>query len=195
MCQTTNIKQKTGDLGEALKGADILISCSKSGPGVIFPEQIKGMAKNAIVFPSANPIPEIWPWEAKEAGARIVGTGRSDFPNQVNNSMGFPAIFRGVLDVRATTITDEMCIAAAEALAQYTEERGISEDDIIAKMDEPEAFIREAVAVGMKAQEQGVATVKLSAEELRKKAQTIITSAQGQANALVKDGFIAQAIT
>ena len=195
MCQTTNSKQQTGDLGVALKGADILISCSKSGPGVILPEQIKVMAKDAIVFPSANPIPEIWPWEAKEAGARIVGTGRSDFPNQVNNSMGFPAIFRGVLDVRASTITDEMCIAAAEALAQYAEERGINEENIIAKMDEPEAFIREAVAVGMKAQEQGVAAVKISAEELRKKAKTIIESAQGQAEALVNDGFIAPAVT
>ena len=195
MCQTTNIEQKTGDLGVALKDADILISCSKSGPGIIFPEQIKGMAKEAIVFPSANPIPEIWPWEAKEAGARIVGTGRSDFPNQVNNSMGFPAIFRGVLDVKANTITDEMCIAAAESLAQYAEERGISEENIIAKMDEPEAFVREAVAVGMKAQEQGVAAVKISAEELRKKAKTIIDSAQGQAKALVKDGFIAPAVT
>jgi len=195
MCQTTNSEQKTGDLGMALKGADILISCSKSGPGVILPEQVRGMAKDAIVFPSANPIPEIWPWEAKEAGARIVGTGRSDFPNQVNNSMGFPAIFRGVLDVKANTITDEMCIAAAVSLAEYAEERGISEDDIIAKMDEPEAFVREAVAVGMKAQEQGVAGVKISAEELRKKAETIINSAQGQAEALVKDGFIAPAVT
>ena len=195
MCRTTNAEQKTGDLGVALKGADILISCSKSGPGIIFPEQIKGMAKEAIVFPSANPIPEIWPWEAKEAGARIIGTGRSDFPNQVNNSMGFPAIFRGVLDVKANTITDEMCIAAAESLAQYAEERGISEDNIIAKMDEPEAFVREAVAVGMKAQEQGVAAVKISAEELRIKAKTIIDSAQGQAKALVNDGFIAPAVT
>jgi malate dehydrogenase (oxaloacetate-decarboxylating) len=109
--------------------------------------------------------------------------------------MGFPAIFRGVLDVKASTITDEMCIAAAESLAQYAEERGISEDNIIAKMDEPEAFIREAVAVGMKAQEQGVAAVKISAEDLRKKAKTIIDSAQGQAKALVNDGFIAPAVT
>ncbi len=195
MCQTTNSEQQTGDLGVALKGADILISCSKSGPGTILPEQIKNMAKEAIVFPSANPIPEIWPWEAKEAGARIVGTGRSDFPNQVNNSMGFPAIFRGVLDVKASTITDEMCIAAAVSLAEYAEERGISEENVIAKMDEPEAFIREAVAVGMKAQEQGVAAENSSAEELRKKAKTIIESAQGQAEALVKDGFIAPAVT
>ena len=124
-----------------------------------------------------------------------MGTGRSDFPNQVNNSMGFPAIFRGVLDVKASTITDEMCIAAADSLAEYAEERGINEEDIIAKMDEPEAFIREAVAVGMKAQEQGVAAVKISAEDLRTKVQTVIESAQGQAETLVKEGYIAKAVT
>jgi len=195
MCQITNSEQKTGDLGVALKGADVLISCSTPGPGIISPEHVKGMAKDAIVFPSANPIPEIWPWEAKEAGARIVGTGRSDFPNQVNNSMGFPAIFRGVLDVRAKTITDEMCIAAAVALAQYAEERGINEDDIIANMDEPDVFIREAVAVGMKAQEQGVAQIKVSADELRKNAEKMICSAQDQARALTESGCIEQAVT
>jgi len=192
-CQTTNPQQMTGTLTEALKGADILISCSKSGPGVIMPEQIKGMAKDAITFITANPVPEIWPWECKEAGARIIGTGRSDFPNQVNNSMGFPAIFRGVLDVRASTITDEMCLAAADALARYAEKRGINDDNIIATMDEPEAFVREAVAVAMKAQEQGVAKLKLSAEELRKKAETKISHSQAQARALVKGGFIPSA--
>ena len=141
----------------------------------------------------ANPIPEIWPWECKEAGARIIGTGRSDFPNQVNNSVCFPAIFRGVLDVQARTITDEMCIAAAEAVAKYSQDRGVNDDNIVAKMDEREVFIREAVAVGMKAQEQGVAKLKVSAGELRQKAETMIASAQGQVDALVKDGFIAPA--
>ena len=195
LCQATNPDGKSGDLTEALKDADILISYSRSGPGVIVPEQIRGMAKDAIVFAAANPIPEIWPWEAKEAGARIVGTGRSDFPNQINNSIGFPAIFRGVLDVQAKTITDEMCIAAAEALANYAQERGITDDDIVARMDEREAYIREAVAVGMKAQEQGIARLRVNADELRKKAETMIASAQGQADVLVKDGFIASAIT
>ena len=192
-CQITNPEQKTGGLAEAAKGADVLISCTKSGPGIITPEQIKGMAKDSIVFPMANPIPEIWPWECKEAGARIIGTGRSDFPNQVNNSVCFPAIFRGVLDVQARTITDEMCIAAAEAVAKYSQDRGVNDDNIVAKMDEREVFIREAVAVGMKAQEQGVAKLKLSAGELRQKAETMIASAQGQVDALVKDGFIAPA--
>jgi malate dehydrogenase (oxaloacetate-decarboxylating) len=86
------------------------------------------MAADAVVFACANPAPEVWPWEAKEAGARIVGTGRSDFPNQVNNSLGFPGIFRGVLDVRARTITDEMAMAAAEALATTGETRGLDEE-------------------------------------------------------------------
>jgi malate dehydrogenase (oxaloacetate-decarboxylating) len=194
-CQITNPEGGTGSLTDALKGADILISYSKSGPGVITTEQIKGMAKDAICFTCANPIPEIWPWECKEGGAKIVGTGRSDFPNQVNNSIGFPAIFRGVLDVQAKTIRDEMCIAAAESLAKYAEKRGMNEDDIVPKMDEREAYVDEAVAVGMKAQEQGIAGLKVSPDELRQKAESMISSAQEQANCLVKNGLIAQAVT
>lgn len=194
-CQTTNAENRAGGLAEALKGADVLISLSKSGPGVISPEQIKGMASDAICFVCANPIPEIWPWECKEAGARVVGTGRSDFPNQVNNSVGFPAIFRGVLDVQAKTITDEMCITAAESLAGYAEKRGINEDDIVPRMDERGAFIEEAVAVGMKAQELGIAGLKVSADELRKNAEAMITGAQEQTDCLVKAGLIPPAVT
>jgi len=194
-CQSTNSEGKTGSLTEALKGADILISYSHSGPGIINPEQIKGMTKNAICFVCANPIPEIWPWEAKEAGARIVATGRSDFPNQVNNSIGFPAIFRGVLDVEAKTITDKMCIVAAESLAKYAEERGISEEYIAPTMGETEAFVREAVDVGMEAQKEGIARVKISRDELRKKSETMILSAKEQADVLVKAGCIAPAVT
>ena len=194
-CQTTNAEKRTGDLTEALKGADVLISYSKSGPGVITPEQIKLMAKDAICFVCANPIPEIWPWEAKEAGARIVATGRSDFPNQVNNSTGFPAIFRGVLDVEAKTITDDMCIVAAESLAKYAEERGMSEEYIAPTMGEPEAFIREAVDVGMKAQELGMASKQISRDELRKKVEPMINSTREAHDALVKAGCIAPAVT
>jgi malate dehydrogenase (oxaloacetate-decarboxylating) len=194
-CTTTNAEGRTGDLTAALKDADVLISYSKSGPGAINPEQIKGMTKNAICFVCANPIPEIWPWEAKEAGARIVATGRSDFPNQVNNSIGFPAIFRGVLDVEAKTITDKMCIVAAESLAKYAEERGISEEYIAPTMGETEAFVREAVDVGMEAQKEGIARVKISRDELRKKSETIILSAKEQADVLVKAGCIAPAVT
>jgi len=190
LCQRTNPEKRTGDIAEALRGADICISLSKSGPGTIEPEWVKGMAKDAILFACANPIPEIWPWEAKEAGAKIVATGRSDFPNQVNNSTGFPAIFRGTLDVKARTITDEMCIAAAYELAQYAEDKGISEDYISPTMDESEAFIREAVAVGMKAIEQGVARDNLTREELTKRAEKMIRESREATALLMKSGLI-----
>jgi malate dehydrogenase (oxaloacetate-decarboxylating) len=195
ICQDTNAEKRTGGLIEALKSADVLISFSKSGPEVITPEQIKGMAKDAICFVCANPIPEIWPWEAKEAGAKIVATGRSDFPNQVNNSMVFPALFRGVLDVGAKVITDKMCIAAAEELAKFAEEHGLSEDYIIPTMAEEEAFVREAVAVGMKAQQLGIARIKMSRDELYRKVKSMITNAKGMANALVKEGYVASMVT
>jgi len=133
---------------------------------------------------------EIWPWEAKEAGARIVATGRSDFPNQVNNSLGFPAIFRGTLDVKARTITDEMCITAAYELAKCAEDRGISEDYIIPTMGEWEVFVREAVAVGLKAIEQGVAREKLSREELTKRAEKMIGESRATTALLMKSGLI-----
>jgi len=190
LCQKTNPEKRTGSICEALKGADVCISLSKSGPNIIKSEWVKAMSKEAIVFACANPIPEIWPWEAKEAGAKIVATGRSDFPNQVNNSIGFPGIFRGVLDVRARTITDEMCIAAAYELAKCAEEKGISEDYIIPTMAETEVFIKEAVAVGMKAMEQGVAREKLSRGELAKRAEKMIKEAKEATNLLMKAGLI-----
>jgi len=190
LCQRTNSERRTGGIAEALKGADVCISLSKSGPDVILPEWVKGMAKDAILFACANPIPEIWPWEAKEAGAKIVATGRSDFPNQVNNSIGFPAIFRGTLDVRARTITDEMCIEAAHELAKCAEDRGLHEDYIAPTMAEWEVFIREAVAVGMKAQEQGVARIKVSREELTKQAEKMIREARETTTLLMKEGYI-----
>ena len=190
LCLKTNPDKRTGGMDEALRGTDVCISLSKSGPDTIKPEWLKGMAKDAIGFFCANPIPEIWPWEAKEAGVRIVATGRSDFPNQVNNSTGFPAIFRGTLDVRARTITDEMCIAAAYSLAQYAEDKGISEDYISPTMDESEAFIQEAVAVGMKAIEQGVARDNPTREELTKRAEKIIRESREATALLMKSGLI-----
>ena len=155
MANITNGRQLTGKLEDALVGADVLSAASTPGPDVIKKEWI-------------------WPWDAKEAGARVVATGRSDFDNQVNNSLGFPGIFRGALDVRAKTITDEMCIAAAEALAGYVERTGLNENHIMPRMDEPEVFVEEAVAVGMKAIEQGLARVILTKEQLRKSAETAI---------------------
>jgi len=190
LCQRTNPEKRSGGIADALKGADICISLCQSGPGVILPEWVRGMAQDAIVFACANPIPEIWPWEAKETGVRIMATGRSDFPNQVNNSIVFPAVFRGALDVRAKTITDEMCIAAAYELAKCAEDRGINEDNIIPTMAEQEAFIREAAAVGMKAQEQGIARITASREELTKQAEHMIKEARETTALLMKEGFI-----
>jgi malate dehydrogenase (oxaloacetate-decarboxylating) len=190
LCLKTNPEKRTGGIAEALKGIDVCISLSKSGPDTIKPGWVKAMAKDAIFFACANPVPEIWPWEAKEAGARIVATGRSDFPNQVNNSTGFPAIFRGTLDVKARTITDEMCIAAAYALATYAEEQGISEEYISPTMDESEALIQEAVAVGMKAVEQGVAREKPNREELTKRAEKMIKESREVTTLLMKSGLI-----
>ena len=190
LCLRTNPEKRAGGIPEALKGADVCISLSKSGPDTIKPEWMKAMAKDAIAFTCANPIPEIWPWDAKEAGVKVVATGRSDFPNQVNNSIGFPGIFRGTLDVRARTITDEMCIAAAYELARCAEEKGISEDYILSTMEEWEVFIREAVAVGMKAIEQGVAREKLSRDELTKQAERIIRQSRETTTYLMKAGLI-----
>lgn len=193
MCVNSNKEQRAGGIKEALKDADICIAASKPGPGTIKPEEVKGMADKSIVFATANPIPEIWPWEAKEAGAYIVATGRSDFANQINNSLGFPGIFRGTLDVMAKTITDEMCIAAAFELAKTAEDNGIHEEYIVPTMDEWEVFPREAVAVGMKAIEQGIARRKESRQTLMEEAMDIIRKSRSQTELLMKEGFIAKA--
>ena len=190
--QKTNGEGRTGDIAEAFKGVDAVVAASKPGPNTIKKEWVKTMASNAIIFACANPIPEIWPWDAEDAGARIVATGRSDFPNQVNNSLGFPGIFRGVLDVKAKTITDDMCIAAATELASFAEERGMSEKDILPRMDEWEVFPREAVACALKSIEQGVARVKPSRQELYERASAIIRNARESTELLMKHGLIKQ---
>ncbi|UCG44467.1 MAG: NADP-dependent malic enzyme [candidate division WOR-3 bacterium] len=190
MCEISNKWDIRGDSAAAIKDADVLIALSKPGPGTVKPEWISSMTKDAIVFVCANPIPEIWPWEAEEAGAAIVATGRSDFPNQVNNSLGFPGIFRGALDVNARTITDEMCIAAALELAKVAEDRGLKRDYLIPTMDDWEVFPREAVAVGMKAIEQGVARIEMSRDELMKTATAKIKESRDVLQHLMKEGFI-----
>jgi len=192
LCQITNAEGREGDIPDAMRGADVVIALSRSGPGVIQPEWITAMARDSIVFVCANPVPEIWPWEAKEAGARIVATGRSDFPNQVNNSLGFPGIFRGTLDVRARTITDEMCFAAAQALADQIGDR-MDEEHILPTMDDWEVFPREAAAVAIKAQEQGVARLVKSYEELYHHAHEIIRRSREQTRVMMDEGFIAKA--
>jgi malate dehydrogenase (oxaloacetate-decarboxylating) len=190
LCNSTNAEGREGGIAEAMKGADVVIALSRPDPDTIQPDWIKTMAKDPIVFACANPIPEIWPWDAMEAGAAVVATGRSDFANQVNNSLGFPGIFRGVLDVQARTITDEMCIAAAMELATMAEEKGITPDYIIPTMAEWEVFPREAVAVAMKAQEQGVARLSLSREELYETAERIIRRAREATQMLFDNEFI-----
>ncbi|MBS7604965.1 NADP-dependent malic enzyme [Candidatus Bathyarchaeota archaeon] len=190
LTQITNAEGREGGIPEAMRGVDAVVGASRPGPDVIKKEWIKMMADNPIVFACANPIPEIWPWEAKEAGARIVATGRSDFPNQVNNSLGFPGIFRGVLDVRAKTITDDMCIAAAEELAKFAEEKGIHEDYILPTMEDWEVYPREAVACALKSIEQGVARIKLSRQELYERSVAIIKNARESLEALMRHGLI-----
>jgi malate dehydrogenase (oxaloacetate-decarboxylating) len=190
LSKTTNSDGRDGGIDEAMKGTDACIALSKSGPGVLTKSQVRGMSDNPIVFACANPIPEIWPWEAEEGGAKVVATGRSDFPNQLNNSLGFPGIFRGTIDVRAKTITDEMCLAAAAELAKLAEERGLSAKSIIPNMDDWEVFPREATSVAEKAMEQGVARLKLSREEIYSSARTIIKRAREQTKQLMRSGFI-----
>ena len=189
LCQQTNQEARQGSIAEAMKGVDVVIALSKPGPDVIKPEWVQSMNSDAIVFSCANPIPEIWPWVAKEAGARIVSTGRSDFPNQVNNSLGFPGIFRGTLDVRATTITDEMCFAAAEALADQIGD-DLDEDHLLPTMDDWEVFPKEAAAVGMMAQKQGVARLEKSYDELLESATRVIKRSRDLTAMMEKDGFI-----
>jgi malate dehydrogenase (oxaloacetate-decarboxylating) len=189
LCQITNAEGRQGEIPDAMKGADVVIALSRSGPGVVLPEWIETMANDAILFACANPVPEIWPWEAKAAGARVVATGRSDFPNQVNNSLGFPGIFRGALDVRARTITDEMCFAAARALADHVGDQ-LSEVQILPTMDDWEVFPREAAAVAVKAQEQGVARLEFTYDELYDHARQIIQRSRDLTHQMMEEGFI-----
>ncbi len=190
ICIKTNREGRVGGLKHAIKGADVLIALSTPGPGVVPKSLVSTMNDDSVVFACANPVPEIWPWEAKEAGAKIVATGRSDFPNQVNNSIGFPAIFRGTLDVRAKTITDEMCIAAAKEIARVAEEKGLSEDKIVPSMSDHQLFPREATAVGLQAMKQGLARLTISREELHHRASSIINHARGAIELLMKQGVI-----
>src|SRR5437016_10279766 len=186
----TNGGDREGGIAEAMRDADVAIAASKPGPGVIQKDWVASMADDAILFVIANPVPEIWPWEAAEAGARVIATGRSDFPNQVDNNLGFPGIFRGTLDVRARTITDEMCIAAAEELATVAEEKGLDETPIVPTMDEIDVFAREAAAVGMKAIEQGIARVRKTRNELYDNAIEMIRRAREETKFLMQEGFI-----
>ena len=146
MTEVTNLEQQTGTLADAMKGADIFVGVS--APGIVSAEMVASMNKDAILFAMANPVPEIMPDVAKAAGARVVGTGRSDFPNQVNNVVAFSGIFKGALEGRATKITEEMKLAAANAIASLVPDDELSDDNIM-----PEAFnpkVAEVVAAAVK---------------------------------------------
>ncbi len=187
-CTTTNADAVRGGIAEALRGADVCLAFSQGG--VIEPGWVEAMSSDPVVFACANPIPEIWPWEAAAAGARIVATGRGDFPNQVNNSLGFPGIFRGALDVRASAISDEMALAAADALATYAAERDLREDAILPTMVDWEVFVEEAVATAAAAMRGGLARNERSDDEVRGSAQRAIVGARDALRVLEQAGVI-----
>jgi malate dehydrogenase (oxaloacetate-decarboxylating) len=192
LCERTNKEQRKGAIPEAAEGSDVIIALAKPGPGTILPQWVGKMNRDAIVFACSNPVPEIWPWEAREAGAAVVATGRSDFPNQVNNSLGFPAIFRGTLDVRARTITDQMCFAAAEALSERAADK-LDEEHLLPTMEDWEVFPYVAAAVGMEAQRQGLAALNPGRDELIAGAKRMIQRSRGITDLMMREGFIEQA--
>ena len=157
MAEVTNLEKKQGSLADMLVGADVFIGVS--GPGTVTTDMVKTMAKDAIVFACANPTPEIFPDDAKAGGARIVSTGRSDFPNQINNVLAFPGIFRGTFDVRASDINEEMKMAAAHALADLIPDEELSEDYIIPKAFDKRVGPAVAAAVAEAARRSGVARI------------------------------------
>ena len=157
MAQVTNLEKKAGKLADVIVGADVFIGVS--APGTLTTEMVKTMNKDAIIFACANPTPEIFPEDAKAGGARVISTGRSDFPNQVNNVLAFPGIFRGTFDVRASDINEEMKMAAAMALANLISDEELNEDYIIPKAFDPRVGAAVAKAVAEAARASGVARI------------------------------------
>lgn len=155
MAQVTNLEKRQGSLAEMLVGADVFIGVS--APGQVTTEMVRTMNRDAIIFACANPTPEIFPEEAKAGGARVVSTGRSDYPNQINNVLAFPGVFRGAFDVRAKDINEEMKMAAAQALADLISDEELNEDYIIPKAFDPRVGKAVAAAVAKAARESGVA--------------------------------------
>jgi malate dehydrogenase (oxaloacetate-decarboxylating) len=155
MMDKTNLENRQGTLKDALAGADVFIGGSR--PGLVTPDMVKTMARDAIVFACANPTPEIFPDEAKAGGARVVSTGRSEYPNQINNVLAFPGIFRGTFDVRASDINDEMKVAAAYALAGLIGGDELDENNIIPDPLDPRVGGTVAAAVAEAARRSGVA--------------------------------------
>lgn len=191
ICQATN-PRRIDDIEEACKGADILCSLSTPGPDVVKKHWISSMAEKAIVFTCANPVPEIYPHDAKDAGAYIVATGRSDFPNQVNNSMCFPGLLKGCLLVRASRVTDTMAIAAAHSLARAQQARGLDVDHIMPSMDDVEVFPREAADVARQAMLDGVAQRAMDYDEVFRRAERDIRTNREIVDLLMESGKIPQ---
>jgi malate dehydrogenase (oxaloacetate-decarboxylating) len=163
---------RSGDLARAVEGADVLLAASTPDPTTIRPEHVRSMAHDPIVFALANPVPEVWPEVARAAGAAIVATGRSDFPNQVNNSLIFPAVFRGVLDARARSIPDEIVLAAARELAHRARDRGLTATHLLPTMEETEVFPHVAAAVADASVRLGIARQPRSHDEFLELART-----------------------
>ncbi|MDR0550647.1 MAG: NADP-dependent malic enzyme [Spirochaetaceae bacterium] len=189
LCLRTN-PRRVMDEAAALAGADVLIALSKPGPDTVKRAWVRGMAERAIVFCCANPVPEIWPYAAREEGAFIVATGRGDFPNQVNNSVCFPGILKGALAVRARKITDGMAVRCAHAIADFSARRGVTPDNIIATMEETEVFAIEAAAVAQAAMDEGIALRPLPADEVYRRAMADIASARAMFDSLQNSGCI-----
>lgn len=167
----TNRNNQTGSLEDVIKGADVFIGVSVAG--ALTKEMVATMNSNSIIFAMANPVPEIMPSEAKEAGAMVIGTGRSDFPNQVNNVLAFPGIFRGALDVRATHINEKMKVAAVEAIANLISEDELNADYVIPGPFDPRVAPAVAAAVAKAAMETGVARLKVDPEEIKEKTKRL----------------------
>ncbi len=185
ICRESNGDNLRGGPDAAFKGADVCIAFSSPGPGTILPEWIRTMADNAVVFACANPVSEIDPDLARQAGAAIVATGRSDLPNQVNNSLVFPGLFRGVLDVRARTISDRMAIAAAEELVSASREKGLASDHLLPTMEEWTVAARIAAAAGATAVAEGLARKPMGREDIEQRAfDTISRSRENVARLL-----------
>ncbi len=185
----SNGERRRGGLAEALRGADAVVALSAPGPGILTPEMVRSMAPDPIVFACANPVPEIWPWEAASAGAAVVATGRGDFPNQVNNALIFPGVFRGALDVQARTITQGMCWAAARALAELvrTEFRA---DAILPPLTDLRVAPAVAAAVAGQAMAEGVARRTVSPEEISENASHLCNQSAKIMKMLLQEGFL-----
>ncbi|MDR0670313.1 MAG: NADP-dependent malic enzyme [Treponema sp.] len=189
LCEITN-PGCVSSIDQAMKGADALIALSSPGPDTVKREWVRSMASGAIVFACANPVPEIWPYAAKEEGAYIVATGRGDFPNQVNNSICFPGILKGVLAVRSKKISDTMAIRCAHSIAEFSESRGLAPDNIIATIEETDIFAREAADVAREAVNEGLARINRDWDDVYRQAKADITATRSLAEEMKKLGYI-----